>query len=98
LVFRNGTQLALLFLPEFLPKVLEKRMQSEIIAMLVPEHSLSATMLVRRADGRFVFERIDARVAAASRVAANWFRKSPTVEPGSAERTTARRMRCRPII
>jgi hypothetical protein len=58
-------------------------MQSEIIAMLVPEDSLSATMLVRRADGRFVFERIDARVAAASRVAANWLRRIPAVDPAA---------------
>jgi len=50
-------------------------MQSEIIAMLVPEASLRATMLIRRADGQFAFERIDTRVAVASRVAARWSRK-----------------------
>jgi hypothetical protein len=50
-------------------------MQSEIIAMLVPEASLSATMLIRRADGQFAFEKIDTRVAVASRVAAGWSRQ-----------------------
>jgi hypothetical protein len=50
-------------------------MQSEIIAMLVPEAGLSATMVIRRADGQFAFERIDTRVAVASRVAAGWSRK-----------------------
>jgi hypothetical protein len=50
-------------------------MQSEIIAMLVPEASLSATMLIRRANGQFALERIDARVAVASRLAARWSRK-----------------------
>ncbi len=50
-------------------------MQSEIIAMMVPLDSLSATMLVRRADGQIVFARIDARLAAASRVASRWLRK-----------------------
>jgi hypothetical protein len=45
-------------------------MQSEIIAMLVPQDSLAATMLVRRANGQFNFARIDARVASAARVAA----------------------------
>ena len=57
-------------------------MQSEIIAMLVPEASLCATMLIRRADGRFAFERIDARVASATRIAATWFRQgTPIVDP-----------------
>lgn len=55
-------------------------MQSEIIAMLVPEASLCATMLIRRADGRFAFERIDARVAVASRVAAGWSRMNRSIE------------------
>ncbi len=50
-------------------------MQSEIIAMIVPQDSLSATMLVRRADGQFAFARIDARLAAASRVASRWLHK-----------------------
>jgi hypothetical protein len=47
-------------------------MQSKIIAMLVPKDGLQATMLVRRANGQFAFEKIDARVASASRVAAGW--------------------------
>jgi hypothetical protein len=50
-------------------------MQSQIIAMLMPEGSPGATLLVRRADGQFVFERVDARVAAAARVAARLMRK-----------------------
>jgi hypothetical protein len=49
-------------------------MQSEIIAMLMPDGSPGAALVVRRADGGFAFERIDARVAAAARVAANWLR------------------------
>lgn len=65
-------------------------MQSEIIAMWVPEASLSATMLVRRGDGRFAFERIDARVAVASRLAATWFPKNP-----SSVDTTASVVSCR---
>jgi hypothetical protein len=55
-------------------------MQSEIIAMLVPETSLSATMLIRRADGQFAFARIDTRVAVAARVAAGWSRKVHSTE------------------
>ena len=42
--------------------------------MLVPDTGYQATMLVRRANGQFAFERIDARVAVASRVAADWSR------------------------
>jgi hypothetical protein len=45
-------------------------MPSDDVAMVVREDSLSAAILVRRADGGFVFKRIDARVAAASRLAA----------------------------
>jgi len=59
-------------------------MQSEIIAMLTPEGSPGATLLVRRADGQFVFERVDARLASALRVAASWFRKdSPGKDPSA---------------
>ena len=47
-------------------------MPSEDVAMVVREDSLSAAILVRRADGGFVFKRIDARVAAASRLAASY--------------------------
>jgi hypothetical protein len=50
-------------------------MQSEIFAMLMPDGSPGAALVVRRADGGFAFERIDARVAAAVRVAADWFRE-----------------------
>jgi hypothetical protein len=61
-------------------------MQSQIIALLVPPGSLKATMLVRRADGQFALERIDARVAAATRVAAAWFRKgAPIVDPDTSK-------------
>jgi hypothetical protein len=45
-------------------------MQSKIIALFAPEGSLEATLLVRRANGQFSLERIDARVAHATRVAA----------------------------
>jgi hypothetical protein len=57
-------------------------MQSQIIALLVPEGSRKATLLVRRGDGQFALEGIDARVASATRVAASWFRQgSPIVDP-----------------
>jgi hypothetical protein len=57
-------------------------MQSQVIAMLVPEGSRRATLLVRRGDGQFALEGIDARVASATRVAATWFRQgSPIVDP-----------------
>jgi hypothetical protein len=52
-------------------------MQSEIVAMLMPEGSPGAALLVRRGDGQFALERIDARVAAAARVASRWSRKGP---------------------
>jgi hypothetical protein len=45
-------------------------MQSKIIALLAPEGSLEAALLVRRANGQFALERIDARVAYATRIAA----------------------------
>jgi hypothetical protein len=47
-------------------------MPSEDVAMVVREDSLSAAILVRRADGGFVFKSIDARVAAAARLAATY--------------------------
>jgi hypothetical protein len=59
-------------------------MQSEIVAMLMPEDSPGAALLVRRADGQFALERIDSRVAAASRVAATWFREGSGGEDQSA--------------
>jgi hypothetical protein len=50
-------------------------MQSEIMAMLMPDGSPGAALLVRRSDGRIAFERIDARVAFAARAAAKWLRE-----------------------
>jgi hypothetical protein len=47
-------------------------MQSKIIALLAPEGSSEATLLVRRANGQFALERIDARVAQATRLAASY--------------------------
>ena len=47
-------------------------MQSKIIALLAPEGSLEAALLVRRANGQFSLQRIDARVAHATRVAAGY--------------------------
>jgi hypothetical protein len=58
--------------------------QSKIIALLVPQGSRQATLLVRRGDGQFALEGIDARVASATRVAATWFRQgSPIVDPAT---------------
>ena len=57
-------------------------MKSQIIALLVPRGSRRATLLVRRGDGQFALERIDARVASATRIAATWFhRGAPIVDP-----------------
>jgi len=53
--------------------------QSQIIALLVPDGSRKATLLVRRGDGQFALEGIDARVASATRVAASWFRQGPAI-------------------
>ena len=50
-------------------------MQSELVAMLMPEGSPGAALLVRRANGQFAIERIDARVASAARAAGRWSRK-----------------------
>jgi hypothetical protein len=47
-------------------------MQSKIVALLSSEGSLEATLLVRRANGQFALERIDARVAQAARLAASY--------------------------
>jgi hypothetical protein len=51
-------------------------MQSVVIAMLMPAGTPGAALLIRRADGQFAFERIDARVACAARAAAKWSRKN----------------------
>ena len=69
-------------------------MQSQIIALLVPQGSQRATLLVRRGNGQFALERIDARVASATRVAASWFRQgAPIVDPTTraTRATTGRR-------
>jgi hypothetical protein len=55
--------------------MLEQRMQSVVIGMLMPEGSSGAALLVRRSNGQFAFERIDARVAYAARAAARWSSK-----------------------
>jgi hypothetical protein len=47
-------------------------MQSQFIALLAAEGSREATLLVRRGDGQFALARIDARVAAAARLAAGY--------------------------
>jgi hypothetical protein len=57
-------------------------MQSQIVALLVPRGSRRATLLVRRANGQFALEGIDARVASATQAAAVWFRQgTPIVDP-----------------
>jgi len=61
-------------------------MKSQVIPLLVPQDSLKATLLVRRADGQFALERIDSRVASASCAAAAWFRRgAPIVDPGTSK-------------
>jgi len=62
-------------LSRFAYKIKGERMRSEIVAMLIPEGSPGAALLVRRGDGQFLLERIDTRVAAAARVASRWPRK-----------------------
>jgi len=62
----------------------DSEVQSQIIALLVPQGSHRATLLVRRGNGQFALEKIDARVASATRVAATWFRQgSPIVDPAT---------------
>ena len=53
-------------------------MQSRIIALLVPRSGPRATLLVRRRDGQFALQGIDARVASATQAAATWFRRGDT--------------------
>jgi hypothetical protein len=61
-------------------------MKSQAIALLVPQDSLKAALLIRRADGQFVLERIDSRVATASCAAAAWFRRgAPIVDAGTSK-------------
>jgi hypothetical protein len=52
-----------------------QRMQSRVVAMLMPAGSPGAALLVRRSDGQFAFERVDVRVAFAARAAASWSRR-----------------------
>ncbi len=49
-------------------------MRSDVMAMLMPEGSPGAALIVRRTDGRIAFERIDARLAFAARAAEKWLR------------------------
>jgi hypothetical protein len=61
-------------------------MQSQIIALLVPAGSHRATLLVRRGDGQFALQGIDARLASATRLAASWCRQgSPIVDPATSK-------------
>jgi hypothetical protein len=70
-----GTRIASVHIVEVRLQSKGERMQSEIVAMLIPEGSPGAALLVRRGDGQFLLERIDTRVAAAARVASRWSRK-----------------------
>jgi hypothetical protein len=54
-------------------------MQSQIIALLVPGGSRTATLLVRRGNGQFALQGIDARIAAAARIAAQWVRQGAPI-------------------
>jgi len=47
-------------------------MQSQVIALLVPEGCRRAALLVRRADGQLALQGVDARLARAARIAAAW--------------------------
>jgi hypothetical protein len=47
-------------------------MQSELIALWLLEGSERAALVVRRADGQFALERIDARLASAALTAATY--------------------------
>ena len=52
-------------------------MQSTLISMWVPPGSSRAALLVRRSDGRFALQGIDARVARAARLAQDFLREHP---------------------
>ena len=52
-------------------------MQSTLISMWVPQGSSRAALLVRRSDGRFALQGIDARVARAARLACEFLRDHP---------------------
>jgi hypothetical protein len=53
-------------------------MQSKIVALLAEKGTREATLLVRRSDGQFALSRIDARVAAAARLADLLYASTPT--------------------
>ncbi len=56
--------------------------------MLIPPGSPGATLVVRRGNGQFALERIDARVASAVRAAAGWrSAEGPEQDCGAAERS-----------
>lgn len=55
----------------FVITVQEMCMQSKIVAMLVPDGCAHGTVLVRRSNGQFAYQLIDARVALASRLASS---------------------------
>ena len=69
--------------------------RSQVIAVLVPEadaagdnrHPRAATMIVRRADGQFILQTVDARIALAQQAAnTGCFRKGkPIVDPNTRE-------------
>jgi hypothetical protein len=63
-------------------------MQSQIVALLVPEGSLEAALLVRRGDGQFNLARIDARLGAAARLAASY--ANAAYQPSTPEMATAK--------
>jgi hypothetical protein len=52
-------------------------MQSKIVALLAEQGSGEATLLVRRGDGQFALSRIDARMAAAARLADLLYASAP---------------------
>ena len=68
--------------------LLRQGMQSKVIALLAAEGGREATLLVRRGDGQFALARIDARVAAAARLAARY---APTTAHRASLETAAER-------
>jgi hypothetical protein len=61
-------------------------MQSQIIALLLPHRSCLASMLVRRANGQFVVQNVDSRIAHAQGEAANRLKSARAiVDPVSRE-------------
>jgi hypothetical protein len=63
-------------------------MESKVIALLAAEGNREATLMVRRGDGQFALARIDARVAAAARLAARY---APALTYRSMEAASAKR-------